>query len=246
MESKKENAPARGIEARTVPMEFTGSDGRTFRYRLARRDSARDVPLVVFLHGAGERGEDNARQLVHGVTELADWLDSHEEGYRLVAGQVPEGMGWVDVPWGEASHTMPESPSPTMSLLLELIDAMVASGGIDVSRIYVTGISMGGYGTWDIVCRRPGLFAAALPICGGGDTAMAPKIANVPIWAFHGSDDQAVPVCRSRKMVSALWEAGSNAHYREYPDAPHDVWTATYRDPAVLRWFFAQRRPNGS
>lgn len=232
-----------GIVGRTEPREFTGSDGKTFRYRFAGRDAAGKVPLVVFLHGAGERGDDNRSQLVHGVTELVDWLDAHEAGYRLVAGQVPENMGWVNVPWGDTSHTMPRAPSETMALLLELIDSMLAAGGIDASRIYATGISMGGYGTWDIVCRRPELFAAALPICGGGDTAMAPAIASLPVWTFHGSADDAVPVCRSRRMVSALWEAGSNAHYREYPDAGHNVWTRTYRDPEVLAWLFAQRRP---
>jgi predicted peptidase len=129
-----------------------------------------------------------------------------------------------------------------MGLLLALLDRRLAGGAADCRRVYVTGISMGGYGTWDILCRRPGLFAAGLPICGGGDVAQAKTIARIPVWAFHGSADTAVPVCRSRAMMSALWKEGSNAHYREYPDAGHNVWTATYADKNVLGWFFRQRR----
>ena len=128
-----------------------------------------------------------------------------------------------------------------MALELALIDKLLSDQRTDARRLYVTGISMGGYGTWDIICRRPQMFAAAMPICGGGDTAQAAKIAKVPIWVFHGSADGAVPVFRSRSMVSALWAAGSNAHYREYPDAGHNVWTRTYRDDEVLKWFFSQR-----
>ena len=131
-----------------------------------------------------------------------------------------------------------------MGLLYELLQDLKAKDQIDPKRIYVTGISMGGYGTWDIVSRRPDVFAAAMPICGGGDVAQAARIAGVPVWTFHGSADGAVPVSRSRDMVSALWKAGSNAHYREYPDAGHDVWTETYRDGRVLEWFFCQVKPS--
>lgn len=224
--------------------QFTGANGKTLLYRLAEKasDDGSKIPLVLFLHGAGERGDDNTAQLVHGVPELVTWLDAHERGYRLVAAQVPEGMRWVEVDWDATSHVMPEEPSQTMGLLLELIDKLVADPSVDADRVYATGISMGGYGTWDLISRRPELFAAALPVCGGGDERQAPKIASLPIWAFHGSADDAVPVCRSRNMVSALWAAGSNAHYREYPDGPHWIWTNTYGDPEVLSWFFRQRR----
>jgi predicted peptidase len=160
----------------------------------------------------------------------------------LVAGQVPKGKRWVEVNWGAKGHSMPAEPSETMGLLIEFLDKLLRDGVVDNRRIYVTGISMGGYGTWDLICRRPEMFAAAIPICGGGDKAQVGRIKNIPVWAFHGSADKAVPVCRSRDMVSALWKIGSNAHYREYPDAGHNVWTATYRDKQVLNWFFRQRR----
>lgn len=232
------------IVERTSAKEHVGKDGKVFRYRIAEKTSCdgSKVPLVFFLHGAGERGTNNFAQLVHGVGDLVRWLDSHEKGYRLIAGQVPSGKRWVEVDWGAKGHKMPEAPSETMSLLLEMLDVQLADPAIDVKRIYVSGISMGGYGTWDLISRRPEVFAAALPVCGGGDTDQASKIANVPVWTFHGSADGAVPVRRSRDMVAALWANGSNAHYREYPDAGHAVWVETYRDPKVLEWFFRQKK----
>ena len=232
------------IVERTEAKEFTGKDGKVFRYRIAEKASSdgSKIPLVIFLHGAGERGTNNQAQLVHGVGDLVRWMDQHEKGYRLIAGQVPFGKRWVEVNWGAKSHAMPENPSETMVLLLEMLDVQLADPTIDLKRIYVTGISMGGYGTWDLISRRPDVFAAALPICGGGDVAQAAKIAKIPLWTFHGSADGAVPVCRSRNMVSALWANGSNAHYREYPNAGHAVWIETYKDKRVLYWFFKQKK----
>lgn len=232
------------IVERTEAKEFTGKDGKVFRYRIAEKASSdgSKIPLVIFLHGAGERGTNNQAQLVHGVGDLVRWMDQHEKGYRLIAGQVPFGKRWVEVNWGAKSHTMPENPSETMALLLEMLDVQLADPAIDLKRIYVTGISMGGYGTWDLISRRPDVFAAALPICGGGDVTQVAKIAKVPVWTFHGSADGAVPVSRSRDMVAALWANGSNAHYREYPDAGHAVWIETYKDKRVLSWFFKQKK----
>ena len=112
---------------------------------------------------------------------------------------------------------------------------------IDATRLYVTGLSMGGYGTWDALQRYPDRFAAAVPICGGGDVKQAKKIAQIPIWAFHGDKDTAVPVERTRSMIAALKEAGGMPKYTEYPDVGHDSWTATYKDPALHEWMFAQR-----
>ena len=232
-------------KSRTVPKEFVGADGKVFRYRLAEKlpqDGAK-VPLVFFLHGAGERGTNNVSQLVHGVGEIVCWLDAHEKGYRVVAGQVPHGKRWVEVDWAAKSHDMPEEPSETMALLMEFLDRQLADPAVDASRVYVTGISMGGYGTWDLICRRPEVFAAAMPVCGGGDVAQAAKVANVPIWVFHGDKDSAVPVCRSRNMVSALWQCDGKVRYREYPGVNHNCWTPTYADQDVLKWFFDQRRP---
>ena len=237
-----------GIESRTEARTFAGAGGGVLRYRWAEKvpTDGSPVPLVFFLHGAGERGDNNVSQLHHGVADIVAWLDANEAGFKFVAGQVPVGKRWVEVNWSAISHEMPAEPSETMGLLLELMDTLLADPSVDTNRVYATGISMGGYGTWDIVSRRPEVFAAALPICGGADLAQAPKLASMPIWAFHGSKDAAVPVCRSRSMMSALWAAGSDAHYREYPDAPHNVWTRTYRDAETLAWFFSQRKAGAS
>ena len=232
------------VATRLEAREFTGSDGAVFRYRWVEKlpKDGGKVPLVLFLHGAGERGTDNTAQLKYGVKELLDWLDAHEKGYRIVAGQVPHGKRWVEVDWGATGHKMPQKPSETMALQIELLDRLLADPATDGSRVYVTGISMGGYGTWDLVCRRPEVFAAAMPVCGGADVAQAARVAEVPIWVFHGDSDSVVPVCRSRNMVAALWQCGGKVRYREYPGVGHNCWTPTYADKDVLKWFFGQRK----
>ena len=199
-------------------------------------------PLVILFHGAGERGADNISQLVHGADELLTYAQKTGEEIFFIAGQVPNGQQWVNTPWTQTAHTMPTEPSASMSLAMALIERTMRDFPVDASRVYVTGISMGGYGTWDIVQRRPALFAAAMPICGGGDVACAAKIKNVPIWCFHGDKDGAVPTNRSRDMFAAIKAAGGNVQYREYPGVGHNCWSRTYGDDAVLKWFFAQRR----
>ncbi len=238
------SAGAASIESRTEAREYTNSTDKVFRYRWAEKTPAdgSKVPLVIFLHGAGERGDNNVSQLHHGVADIVAWLDANEPGFKFFAGQVPTGKLWVDVSWSSTSHTMPVEPSETMGLLLEFMDTLLADESVDTNRVYATGISMGGYGTWDLISRRPEVFAAAIPICGGADLAQAPKLASMPIWTFHGSKDTSVPVCRSRNMMSALWAVGSDAHYWEHPDAPHNVWTRTYQNSEVLTWFFAQTK----
>ena len=219
--------------------------GKRLLYREIQPDGvdvSRRYPLVLFLHGAGERGCDNRRQLVHGVKSLVSFSKTYSEPCFYLIPQCPEGRQWVTVPWGSKAHAIPESPSEELALALDLVREKVAQWPVDKGRIYITGISMGGYGTWDAIAREPGLFAAAIPICGGGDVACAERLKGLPIWAFHGSADGAVPVCRSRTMVEALRRAGGRVRYHEYPGAGHDVWTRTYANDVVLRWLFDQRK----
>ena len=198
-------------------------------------------PLVVFLHGAGERGAENAAQLKHGIGSIVKFMEQFDKPAFVIAPQVADGQQWVDTPWSDNAHVLPQNPSSSMSLLLSLIDTLNQTLPIDRSRIYITGISMGGYGTWDLLMRRPNEFAAAIPICGGGDETRAHLIRDIPVWAFHGGDDQVVKTDRSRNMIKALEEVSGRPRYTEYPGVGHDSWTSTYANPEVLRWLFEQR-----
>ncbi|HNF95988.1 MAG TPA: PHB depolymerase family esterase [Pseudomonadota bacterium] len=201
------------------------------------------VPLVVFLHGAGERGDDNCAQLQHGVAEFlsADDRRSAYPCFYLVP-QCPSGLRWVEVNWDAPQHQLPDSPSRPLQLLLRLIDRLARDPRIDSSRIYLLGLSMGGFGVWDLLCRRPQLVAAAVIICGGGDEQQAAKMAHIPQWVFHGAQDAVVSVSRSRNMVHALQKAGGQPRYVEYPMVAHDAWGPALREPELIPWLWRQTR----
>jgi predicted peptidase len=117
---------------------------------------------------------------------------------------------------------------------------------VDPSRIYITGVSMGGFGTWDLLARLPGKFAAAIPICGGGDEQTALKIKHIPLWVFHGAKDDIVSPKQSRTMIKALQDAGGAPGYTEYPDIEHSSWVQAYREPHLLPWLFKQKLNGGN
>ncbi len=227
-------------------LEFTADDGGALRYRLLKPlevDLQQKYPLVLFLHGAGERGDENVRQLIHGGRNFADEGLRRRHPAFVVAPQCPAEKKWVEVPWDRTKHEMPADPGETMRHVFELLDALQKEFPIDASRIYAVGLSMGGYGTWDILQRKPDLLAAAVPICGGGDPAYAKAFVTTPVWAFHGADDPAVPVTRSRDMIEALIAAGGHPIYTEYEGVGHNSWTETFDNRLVWDWLFAQRRP---
>ncbi len=202
------------------------------------------VPLILFLHGAGERGNDNIRQLHHGAPALLAYIQKKDIHAIIIVPQCPTGMQWVNVPWGGDAHTMPETPSAPLQAVIALLTQSLAELPVDLSRVYVTGISMGGFGTWDLLQRKPELFAAGIPICGGGDTAQADKLKNTPIWIFHGDQDTSVKTQRSRDMAEAIKKSGGLLiQYTEYPGVPHNSWTRTYANDEVLDWLFAQKKP---
>ena len=132
--------------------------------------------------------------------------------------------------------------APAMRMALEAIEQLRKEFKVDSRRLYVTGVSMGGYGTWDLLWRQPAMFAAAAPICGGGDPEKASLFAGVPLWAFHGGADKTVPTQKSRDMIEALKKAGGTPHYTEYPGVGHDSWTQTYKNPEFYEWLFAQQK----
>jgi predicted peptidase len=226
---------------------FAQRNGTSLPYRLLSpppRQTGR-LPLVLFLHGAGERGSDNAAQLKNGAAELLGNPSSRRSfPCYFVLPQCPKDARWVEVDWGAASHTMPEQPSLPLAHPLQLVKTRQAELPVDPDRVYLVGLSMGGYGVWDLLSRQPELFAAAVIVCGGGDEAQAARLQKVPIWAFHGQKDQVVPVERSRRMIEAVRRATPRVppRYTELPDVEHDAWVAAFAEPELLPWLFAQRR----
>jgi predicted peptidase len=179
-------------------------------------------PLLLFLHGAGERGADLSRVMTQGLArELAEGL---ELPLIAVAPQCAVDRRW-----------QPEQ-------LLALLDELESRYRVDGEREYVTGMSMGGYGTWALALARPERFAAIAPVCGGGDPRRIATLRHLPVWAFHGALDDIVPLAAGEQMVDALRRAGGNVRFIVYPDAGHDSWTPAYREPELYVWLLAQRR----
>jgi predicted peptidase len=205
-------------------------------------EEGKKYPLILFLHGAGERGTDNEKQLVHGVPQFATKEEREKYPCFLIAPQCPTEQKWVEVDWSAATHTMPKAQGDAGRMTLELVALAMKELPIDPKRVYITGLSMGGYGTWDLLARKPELFAAAVPVCGGADEATAATIKHIPIWAFHGAKDGVVKPERSRNMIAALEKAGSKPKYTEYPTVGHDSWNGAYRDPEMFKWLFAQKK----
>ena len=225
---------------------YTNDKGQKLGYRLLKPkdyDPAKKYPLVLFLHGAGERGDDNAVQLVHGMADFAQDENRAKYPCFVLAPQCPKNKRWVEVDWSAPTHEQPEQLSESLQLTFDAIAGLKKEFSIDDKRFYVTGLSMGGYGTWDVAQRMPGQVAAAAPICGGGDEKQAAKLVKVPVWCFHGDKDTAVKVDRSRNMIAAIKKAGGNPKYTEYPGVGHNSWTQTYKDPAFMAWLFAQKLP---
>ena len=234
--------PASPMAAKT----HMSPEGQTIGYRIhvpaAATNAAEKLPLVLFLHGAGERGEDNLVQLKHGVPAILDYIAAGHPAV-LVAPQCPAGMQWSNTPWSQNRHAMAEKPSKPLQAVLEILDLEIAALPVDTTRLYVTGISMGGYGTWEMLQRFPDRFAAGMPICGGGDTNLASRLVDIPLHIVHGDQDDAVPVVRSRSMVDAIRAAGGKkVSYVEHAGAGHNVWTRTYADAKNLDWLFSQKR----
>lgn len=221
-----------------------------FHYRLLRPATIADdgrhshrYPLVLFLHGAGERGNDNTKQLKYLPTWLADPALRQRHPCFVLAPQCRMDERWVDVSWADAKSTpQPATPTVDLAAATKALEETLVQEAVDPTRIYLTGLSMGGYGTWDLAARMPDRFAAILPVCGGGDDRVAARIAALPIWCFHGDADTAVPVDRSRTMIAALKAAGGRPIYSELPGVGHDSWTPAYRDGFVLDWLFSQRK----
>ena len=234
-------ARATDYEART----FTDADGGTLGYRLLPPkvvEPGKKYPLVLFLHGSGERGTDNAIQVKYAVAFFLKPEVREKFPCYVLAPQCPPEKTWSEIKSWSGPNAFSAEPTAPTKRVLGTLDALLKELPVDPDRLYVTGLSMGGYGTWDLLARTPERWAAAAPICGGGDAAKIVAAKDVPIWAFHGALDPIVPVARTREMIVALRGAGGQPMYSEYPYVKHDSWSPAYGEPELLPWLFAQRR----
>jgi predicted peptidase len=225
--------------------KFINEKGDTLKYRqlFPDADTIRKFPLVIFLHGSGERGSDNEAQLKWGVTNFASDENMKLHPCFVIAPQCPANSGWSNFSTNKNSlNSLQKSPSKPMELLMALIHDFVKKFRVDTNRIYITGLSMGGFGTFDAIERYPDLFAAAVPVCGGGDVSLAASIKHIPIWIFHGAEDPAVDPAFSLNMIEALTKAGAHPGYTQYPEVGHFSWIAAYSDPMMIEWLFRQHK----
>jgi predicted peptidase len=187
----------------------------------ANEKSVEKYPLLIFLHGAGEQGADLNAIKIHGMPKL---LDKGKKFPFIVVS--------------------PQSPTNTWQpeILNAFIDDLLATYRVDTDRIYMTGISMGGAGTWNYATAYPDRLAAIAPICGAGFDKLAPKVAKLPIWAFHGALDDRVPIAKMAEMIKAVQDAGGNPKFTIYPTAKHDSWSKTYENKELYEWLLEQKR----
>lgn len=224
---------------------YQSPSGEKLPYRLFKPDNydpAQKYPLIIFLHGAGERGTNNISQLVHAqVLSLISGENRTKNPSFLIAPQCENGKRWCEVDWSQkTSHVTPEKPSDGMKCLFEIVDALRKEFSLDPSRLYVTGLSMGGYGTCDFVAWRGSEVAAYAPLCGGADNDAICRFKNASSWFFHGDKDGAVPTERSRSAVAALKAAGCDVRYTELPGRGHGIWTEAYYTSGFADWLFSQ------
>ncbi|RFS19864.1 phospholipase [Chitinophaga silvatica] len=224
--------------------------GDTLRYRMLlpqNYDANKKYPLIVFLHGAGERGSDNNAQLLHGGDMFL--RDNIRQNYPAIVifPQCPSEATWAPMKLirdneGKVINfaiSAEEPPTKPTALLSGLLDSLLHSKKINTKKVYIGGLSLGGMGTFYMISKFPDLFAAAFPICGAGDVAAADRFAKkVPVWIFHGGDDKVVPVDASRAYDTKLKSLGVEYKYTEYPGVGHNSWDNVFVEPGLMPWLF--------
>jgi predicted peptidase len=223
-QSEAEAALATGFLRKTV--ELAGESYAYCVFVPPDYSPEREWPVILFLHGSGERGSDGYRQTQVGLGQALRW--HHDRVPAIVV--MPQCR--ADQKW----------TGPMAEMALKCVEETSRQYKLDHDRMYLTGLSLGGAGVWFIGSRLADQLAALVPICGFGDVTDAAKLAQVPTWCFHGAKDNAVPVERSREMVAAIRAAGGDIQYTEYPDGGHNVWDDAYGDKEMWNWLFAQRR----
>ncbi len=191
---------------------------------LPKNASKKKLPLVMFLHGAGERGNNLDLVKIHGIPKLIE--EGQEFPFIAVSPQCPENSWWP----------------LELEALKGLLDTIMSKHNVDKKRVYLTGLSMGGYGTWYLAGMYPHLFAAIAPICGGGDFVLGKQLAKIPIWAFHGDKDDVVPLAESQRMIDIVKSAGGKPKLTVYKNVDHNSWDKTYSNPKFYEWMLNHKK----
>lgn len=235
------------------PKQFVSSEGQSLNYRMLapkKTDAKKKYPLVVFLHGAGERGNDNERQLIHGGQMFLNPANQEKYPAYVLFPQCPQESYWA---FGKRPISFSKGPAgfdsipreeqlPAITLAVkELIMEYLALPDVDDSRVYIMGLSMGGMGTYDMVSRYPELFAAAIPICGAAAKGSLAAAKDIKFRIYHGDADPIVPVECSRSAYRELKEAGADVEYFEFVGCDHGSWNPAFNQPDFLKWLFAQK-----
>ena len=227
-----------------------GTDSLPYRLLLPKDfDESRQYPLILFLHGAGERGSDNEKQLTHGSRLFTQPLNREAFPAIVLFPQCPVGDYWAQVEVDRTSYPVglkfdyEKGPTRPMELVMALLEDYLQAPYTDSNRVYVMGLSMGGMGTFEIVYRMPGTFAAAVPICGGGDPeSVGVYAANTPVRVYHGAVDQVVAARQSMEMVQALMDAGAHPGFTIYDRVNHNSWDYALSEPDLIPWLFSHRK----
>lgn len=236
-----------GDKTSFLKKQFTASNGYPLNYRVLyplNYCPDQKYPVILFLHGAGERGSDNESQLVHGANMFASYENQSKYPAIIIAPQCPEDISW-------SQYNKPEEPgdkrfyplnppiTKPMAAVKELLDSYISKGIVDTQHIYVTGLSMGGMGTFDIVMRYPNLFAAATPICGGANLDRLSNYKGKTAFSiYHGGSDSVVDVQFSRDANEALKKANADVRYKEYPGVDHNSWDNAFAESDYLSWMW--------
>jgi predicted peptidase len=240
---------AQDISLYEKKLYISGSDTMPYRLLLPDNyDASKKYPLIFFLHGAGERGNDNEKQLVHGAKLFLKEEVRKDFPAIIVFPQCAANSFWSNVDFkmdnGKRTFSFQEAGEPTIAMKLAqvLLMDIMKTYPVAKKQVYVGGLSMGGMGTFEIVRRNPKLFAAAIPICGGGNVATASNLKKTKWWVFHGGKDDVVPPKLSEDMVNALKEVKASVKFTLYPNANHNSWDSAFAEPDLLPWLFAQKR----
>lgn len=231
---------------------YTNAEGKNLPYQIlypTQYNPKLKYPVVIVLHGSGERGDDNVAQMKYGTEVFLKAENQEKYPAIVIFPQCPKDSYWANVSIERGKVPMqigfdyPEKPTWALQSVIDIVQDLVKNKIAHKKRLYIMGLSMGGMGTMEAVTRNPKMFAAAIPICGGADLSYVKKYAKkMPFWIHHGDADSVVPVRHSRELVAALKESGGDVRYTEYPGVNHNSWVNTFAQPDLLAWLFSHKR----